>query len=95
MQEESKGDFETASLRSTERLKNEDLKQKVNTPDKLTKAPLMLNYDVFDDEGVQTKEQMRKGSNPSTPMRRIPTQCAVSMGKSQGGKSKIGNALKI
>jgi hypothetical protein len=39
-------------MRSTERMKNEELKQKVNTPDRLTKAPLMLNYDVFDDEGV-------------------------------------------
>ena len=52
MQEESKGDFENASLRSVERLKNDDLKQKVNTPDKMTKAPLMLNYDVFDDDGL-------------------------------------------
>lgn len=72
LQEEFKGDFENASIRSVEKIKNDDLKAKVNVPDQLTKAPLMLNYDVFDDENVE-KEQMRKGSNPVTPSRKTPS----------------------
>jgi hypothetical protein len=38
---------------------------------------------------------MRKGSNPTTPIRKTPSHCAVSIGKSLAGKSKGGNALKM
>lgn len=97
IQEETKGGFEEKSIKSLKNSVTEETKQKINTADKLAKAPLLLNYELFEEE--KNMDDLIKTSprnQPRTPVRRSPL--ASQMDKSQAGKTtklKGQNALKM
>lgn len=72
---------------NVEKIKNESLKAVVNAPDKLSKAPLLLNYSLGSDEENKSPQK----SIPQTPIRKSPMHLAIS----QSGKSKSKGAAAL